>query len=492
VLETGPLRTDSGKRLQRLDLQVIAAGASTVLLDGAQVEEGAGATGFCAGSMGAPSGVWLGPANQNPSWRQTRPMQTAGCGRGGVVRVSARLYRSTFDNRWQEDLSDWVIAAAVDADPGRELTWSLDCTLAGEGWNRLRPYLDWIAPWLSIAYPDGSVSEGQLGLYLVLDSPASRREHGFTVDLRAVDPLWLLGAQEFALPIRARAGMKKTDLVRRILRNSVLTGGDGGDRTDPEDLGQTPNPPRRLSIPDLDRTFRKDVEWPRDTSRLDLVNEVLQGAGCTPLYSTAEGALAARRLGTEGADGVYHRLGDRTPVRTYVANLPAGRELAGGARPFSRGMTGDVVGVIDTSPKADRLEDEVAIVNDRPEGGRIQRRFQIRDGDNPRAVWAENGRRRSRRVRGRLVEDDATADEVAQALAEQLSLRTTTATVRVLPEPDLDLLHETVGLAVWDRNGDPAANGQWAVQRVHWGFTPADAVMELALGRVDGLEGIVR
>jgi hypothetical protein len=492
VLETEPLRADPGRRLHRLELQVLATGATTVLLDGAQVEEGTGATGFCSGSMGAPAGVWLGPANQSPSWRQTRPMQVAGCGRGGILRVSARLYRATWDNRWQEDLSDWVIAGSVDADPGRELTWSLDCTLAGEGWNRLRPYLDWIAPWLSITYPDGSVSEGQLGLYLALDSPASRGESGATVDLRAVDPLWLLGAQEFALPIIARAGMKKTDLARKLLRNAVLTGGDGGDRTDPEDLGQVPNPTRRLSIPDVDRTFRKDVEWPRDTSRLDLVNELLQGAGCTPLHSTAEGALASRRLGVEGADGVYRRLADRTPVRTYVANLPPGRELADGARPFSRGMTGDVVGRIVTTPKADRLEDEVALVNDRPEGGRIQRRFQIRDRDNPRAVWGENGRRRRRRIHGRLVEDDATADEVAQALAEQMSLRTGTATVRVLPEPDLDLLHETVGLALWDRDGEPVASGQWAVQRVHWGFTPSDAVMELSLGRVDGLEGIVR
>jgi hypothetical protein len=492
VLATDPVRSEFGRHLFRLELQVRSTGAAVVLLDGAQLEEGTEATGFCAGALGAPSGSWLGPANQSPSWRQTRAMHLASSGRGGIVQVNARLYRSTFDNRWQEDLSDWVIDGAVDADPGRALTWSLDCTLAGEGWARLRPYLDWVAPWLSISYPDGSVSEGQLGLYLVLDSPAARRESGFTVDLRAVDPLWLLDAQEFALPVRARAGTKKTDLVRRILRNAVLTGGSEGDRTDPEELGQAPNPPRRLSIPDLDRVFRKDAEWPRDTSRLELVNEVLQGAGCTPLFSTAEGVLAARRLGREGADGVHDRLGDRTPVRTYVANLPPGRELAGGARPFSRGMTGDVVGVIDTTPKADRLEDEVALVNDRPEGGRIQRRFQVRDRDNPRAVWTDNGRRRRRRIHGRLVEEDATAHEVAQALVEQLSLRTTTATVRVLPEPDLELLYETVGLAVWDRNGDPAANGQWAVQRVRWGFTPSDAVMELGLGRVDGLEGIVR
>lgn len=524
LVTTPPLATDGAKTLDHLRLRLNNTAAGTVLVDGAQVERGTAPTGWCSGALGAPAGAWLGNPDASPSWRQTirvvnaartvaeaetvAPVAPVGAeggrgraereedgaraaarygapfgltgGRGGALRVEARLYRATWDNRFLEDLSEWVVSGRVEMDTNRDVTWSLDATLLADGWSRLTPYLDWVAPYLTITYPNGTVSQGQLGLYLVMESPRSWREYGSTVQLTAVDPLWLLNSQGLPSTLAAVGfSTGKSDFVRSLLAGAVLTQGDVA--------GSQANPRRRYQIPTVTLSngqpsgFGPGVEFEAGMSRLRAINEVLLSAGCTPLYTTRTGVFTTRRLDTT--------LNDRQPARTYAANAPAGWNLENRT---DRGLFGDVIDAIDTSPYGDGLQNEVLLVNDSP-WSPMQVRYRITDADNRRSLLGGTtgrNRRNTRTVTSRFMDDAAEAARVARAIAESLSLRNETARLRVVPEPHLELAREVVGLAVFDAEQRPVLTGRWAVQRASYGFTPGDAWMELEVARVRPISGV--
>lgn len=522
LVTTPPLTTDGTKTLDHLRLRLNNTAAGTMLVDGAQVERGTAPTGWCSGALGAPAGTWLGNPDASPSWRQTirvvnaartvaegetvAPAAPVGAGggrraaggdegaraaarygapfgltggRGGALRVEAKLYRATWDNRFLEDLSEWVVEGRVEMDTNRDVTWSLDATLLDEGWSRLTPYLDWVAPYLTITYPNGTVSQGQLGLYLVMESPRAWREYGSTVQLTAVDPLWLLNAQGLPSTISVRGDVGRSEFVRSLLAGAVLTQGDVA--------GSQTNPRRRFWIPTMTlssgevNTFGHAVEFEAGMSRLRAINEVLLSAGCSPLYTTKTGVFTTRPLTIT--------LNDRQPARTYAANAPSGWNLENRT---DRGLFGDVIDAIDTSPYADGLQNEVLFVNDSLFSP-LQVRYRITDSDNRRSLLGGTtgrNRRNTRTVTSRFIRSTEAAALVARAIAEAMSLRNESARVRVVPEPHLELAREVVGLAVFDADGRPVVTGRWAVQRASYGFTPSDAWMELEVARVYGISGV--
>jgi len=481
-LPTVTVATD--RTLDYLRVRVASGGAATLDLDGVQVELGQKATAWCSGALGDPSGTWLGVPNASPSWRQTVPYWTGGVatptgGRGGALRVEAKLYRATYDNRFIEDLSEWVVSGQVTMDTNRDVTWSLDATLLGDGWERLTPYLDWVAPYLTVTFPDGSVSQGQLGLYLVMDSPVSRSEYGYTVQLMAMDPLWLLGAQGLPWSLAVGINHVKTTVVRQLLEGAVLTRSDVANGAN--------NAPRRYLLPtatdsaNQPAVFSEAAEFEQGASRLSVINDILLSAGCSPLYTTRTGMFTTRRLNDT--------LASRSPVRTYAANAPAGYEL--GNR-IDRGLFGDVISTVETTPIGDGLTNEILLVNDRPDAP-MAVRYRITDSDNYRSFAGGStgrNRRATRMIANRFLDHPEYAAQVARALAESLSLKNRTARVRVVPEPHLDLGREVVGMAVFDADGRPAITGKWYVERASYGFTPSDAWMELDLAKVYGVVGV--
>lgn len=453
--------TSGGKVLTSLELAIHNDGATsaTFKLDGLQIEERNSPSPFCSGNLGAPAGVWLGGANVSPSYRATLPMALRTYGTGGAIRVSGKLYRATWDNRWLDDLSPWVVDGSVSYNREADIAWELGCRMLGDGWEQLTPYLDWVAPVLSVEYPDGTTQTAQLGLYLVMDSPENHNEWGYTVDLVANDPCYLLRIQGFAGKLLVPANTNKTSLVRQVLDSAVLTGGDNS------------GIPKRYVIPHTDKTFKHKREWPKETNKLELVNEVLWSAGFSHLFSTSAGMLTTRKRSED-------RLRDRQPLRMYAAN-------------GSTSGVSDVVGSIATEAIRDDLENEIVILSDGVDSDRIQVRGRITGGDrNSRKAGTENNRRRTRKIKSRLVEDDVTAGELAKVLLEEFGLRNNVVKMAVIPEPELlaAMPWETVGLAIYNAGGTPVATGQYLIDGFTVGFTPNTATAKLDLARIDGLD----
>lgn len=438
--------------------------------DGAQIEEdrGEGPTAWVTGSYGRETGSWTGVPDASMSVRQPLQYIVHGVGRGGSITVQAWMYRATYDNRWIEDISDAVIEAKVTMSPERETTWQLDCTMTLEGWERITENQDWLAPYLRVTYPDGYVSEGQLGLYFVVPSAMTRNEYGGTVEVTALDPLWLLGAQAFTGNLVVRPGTDRIRAVRQVIETAALTGGPGTDAL------------RRFSIPDSGKEFKRAREWDRKTTRLDVANEILESSGFYPLWTTNTGIITTRKRGGQ-------RLANSAPVRGWVTHLPPGGRVNAWL-PRLASLKSEVVGAIETQPLALDNIDEILMINDDPRLPRIHVKGKVkrRRRHNGNVQWVVEGRKgRTRKLYAPLVDDDATAQEVAAALADDLSNRVEHVKLSVLPDPRHDYVRTTALLAIWDSQQRPVAVGQYVFRQVSWGFTPKTCLQEMELDWVD-------
>lgn len=384
-----------------------------------------------------------------------------------MITVEAKMYRATYDNVFIEDISDGVVSASVTADAGRDTTWTLDATLTIDGWNRLTPYVDWVAPVLRVSYPDGSIREGQLGLYLVMDSTETHNEISATVALDARDPLYLLSIQAFTDSVVIDENADRIDAVRSILRGSVL-------------LESATGRPR-YNLPNSNQKFERKREFPKKTNRLELVNDILFGTGYYPLWSTATGIL------TSGPRG-KSRLKRRTPVRAFVANVPDSVNPYGLLAPIG-GVASDIVGTVTTVPRSADMTNEILIINDDPHGNGVHVGVTLDSRDNKRSPRKKNESQRKRRKEyAATVDANSPATEIGKALLDELSTRNSVITFTAIPDPQTDFMRQVIDVYIYNASGTAIAADKYAVHSVTYGFTPSTALMQIECGLVQDID----
>ena len=387
--------------------------------------------------------------------------------------VETRLWRCTYDNELVEDITPYFVEAGVSMDPENDETWTMEVVMSWEGWKKLDVFEDWIAPVLHVWYPNGLYRYGQLGRYFVLDSPESHSEITAKVKLTCGDPLWLLARQEFHDILEVLENEKKTRVVQKILSQAILTEAQGG---------------RRLyAIPEREQRFKRKREWDPELSVLEIANEILHSAGCYPLWTNKKGVITSKIMGEA-------RLKNRHPIRTYSANLPDTVFLLPNERPLG-GLISEVVGVIDTSPQGDDLINDALVINDSLHGDRVQVRGKITHPQNPRSVFRrkKDGKRRRkvRKIHNPVIDEDATAEEVAKTILDEISTRNKTAKLSVLPDPHPDFARGTIACHIYNLSGEGVLVGQYAVHRVSYGLRPSSATMTFDIGRIDDADDVL-
>lgn len=473
---------DYTKKLRYVEILVTTPTAMAVgfYADGAQIEEdrGEGPTAWASGSYGHDVGTWVGPSDASMTVRQPLPLVVKGVGKGGYAQMSMKLWRCDYRGRFIEDLSYWVESGKVSCSRKREITWNFDCIMKKTGWDKITKNYDWVAPVLRMDYPDGTHSERQLGLYFVVPSSMERTEWEGKVQLTAFDPLWLLKVMAFTGNLRtSEKGVNRMRIVRNIVETTPLMGEPGSGFWN------------RFDIPGDSREFKKAREWDKKTNRLSLANEILEQMGYYPLFTNHLGIITTRRRGEERpvGSGIYTRLKDQTPVRAWVAHLPEGASVDAWIPRYAQ-LKSEVIGAVKTDPLALDNVDEILIVNDDPDlprinvKGKIKRRRKRGKGVQ---YFVEEPKGKTRRVYANYVEDQATALEVASALADDLSSRVEHATINVLPDPDLDYIHSTALFALWDARKEDVLVGQYAFDEVEWNFDLNNCIQSMKVSYVD-------
>jgi hypothetical protein len=489
-----PIVLNPAKRLLRVEMVVasLSGVADTFYVDGAQIEEDRGGqpTPWTTGNYGFNVGVWTGAPNRSMAMRQPIQIQPyISHGHGGLDIIEARLFRATWDNQFIEDITEAVLSGKIIADPERDVTWSFDCTMTKDGYDELRPNLDWVAPCVKVVKADGTVlggfdARGQLGLYFVAPSAHEYDEHRATVKLSCFDPLWLVARQGLTGNLIASPGVDRGRILRSIIDGAALTGGQD----------EKPGARKRYSIPDFGKEFKRRREWPRDQNRLQLFNVVAKSSGAFPAYTTKTGYILTRKRGET-------RLKRREPVKSWAANVPSGYVPKFAIHDIAK-LGNEVIGRIPTTPKAHDMFNEILVVNDDAPMLRVHVRGRIksRGSKHPRVLtrkksydpndphkkdWEDDPRARNvRRVKLPYLDDEATALQLAEAFADELSAKTEFVTIVTLIDPEPEFVRETVSTAIWDLHDHPVAVGHWLVNRVQYSLWPSTPTMTLELSRI--------
>lgn len=481
---TDPLKTLTSAEV--IVVREVAAGAATLWLDGGQVEEdrGQGPTPFAIGSYRSDLGRWAGAEHLSVSIRQPIPIrlrtpaEAAATGDGprpigdGRLRTDWTLWRATYDGVLLEPVTG-VLDMGITLDPTRDITWTLSATVTMEGWAGLRPLYDWLVPVVKQTYPDGTSREGRLGLYQVLPSTVHRGEWSGTVDVEARDPLWLLKSTQVSpssgqmVPYRIAAGVQCDAALRHLLDGSVLTE-DGTGRP-------------RYRIPDTGEKMPRRKDWEGSTPRLDLANELARRAGCYPLWSDRSGVLVTDRRSKD-------RLRRRQPVRRWAANVPSGVILPPVAYAGSA-MSSEILNDPQVRQSEGAEDAGIVLVTNDPHGRRGHARGRVVRPRDPQSVIGRGPDRRYRRIRYPLLDSDATAEEVAMALTEEMASRQERVTLDVVPDPRTAYDREVAHLAIYDGRGEPVVVGKASILSVSWSFGSGLGTQTVDLGLIrEGLD----
>jgi len=460
---------DPAKTLNYIALVVVKetmAASLTFWADGCQIEELEQPTQFAIGSYGAPYHKWSGAAHASTTIRTDIPYDLGTVGERGALRMTPRLFRATHLNEQLEELTDHVISADVTMDPDRAIKWTLKARMTGEGYAKLTPYNDFLAPTLRVDYPDGTSREGQLGLFVVKPSPATHTELTTTVDLNGEDSTSLLALQGFGAPYTVLAGTNVTSTV-----NTILTGAGFG--------------PNRRTIPASARTMQVDTTWDEKQTKLKVVNELLRSIGYYTLGADNDGTLTTFP---------YRDLKRTQPAKTYAANLPD--TAAPTAVQAAAAARSEVVGAVTVAPVVDRLANKVVVVLSNPRRTKVRIVHSITNPIHPSTVTytSSAGHTITRTIRHRhyyyVSAADNAMDELARKMLQEVGSLYHRIALAAMPDPKADLFHGTVDLAIYNARQEPVAVGRYWCRGVTYGMTRKSATMKMDLSRIEETQSI--
>lgn len=441
-----PLWLDPAKTLDHAQLEAGSdAAAVTFRADGCQIEQAEQPSPFAIGSYGAPYHAWTGIAHRSPSTRACVPLDTGQPGHGGGAVVTPRLYRATIRNEWQEEVSGAIIKGTLDVNPDRAIKSDFRCTLTLDGYRALTPLVDYLAPVLRVAYPDGTYREDQLGLFVLRPSPETRLPQIGTVDVDGADLCWLLQAQGFSAPYTLTAGTNVVGAVTTILSGAGIPS---------------------WNIPASPRALQADMSWDTKTDKLKICNDLLEGIGYYTLWASKTGILMSMP---------YRDLDKVQPARAYAA-FPAGADGS------------EIVGAVTVDPDYGKFKNNVIVVLDNPKLTKRRVTRTITHPLNPISITILGFTFTFPPIRRRwfwyVSPSDNAMDELAKRLTQELGSLYRRITLTVLPDPRRDL-HEVYDLAIYDQSGDPVAVGKFWGRGLKMGFSPKDCTMTLTLAKVE-------
>lgn len=452
--------SDPAKQVDYIATTLVAALATgqTIDIDGVQQEldRGYGHTAWAIGTFGEPYHRWWAGAHLSITVRDGIPLSTQVVAESGRYEIRAQLFRADANNHHIECLSKYVINGAVTMDTERDVSWTFECEMTKEGYRKLRPFVDWLAPVMTVTKPDGSVSEGQLGHFVVFPSPREVDEFDERVMIDARSPETLLKMQGTKGYMFIREGAQLDHAMRVILRECHL--------------GEDPFGKPRFDIPNTRRDAGRDMTWDKKEDALQILNDVAKKAHFHPIFATKTGVLKT-------IDRRDRRLKHQTPVRVWEANVPG--------KPHDK--PSEVVGVVKLTPDLGKWDDnKIVVVSVNPRKGKIRAVRYITDPDNP-VNPAKRGRIKERRVT-MDVHRNEDAYALAQTIAEEIGTQLETVELSVIPDPATEFTRETVYLAIFNTSEEPVAVGHFAVHSVTWGWTTEEFLQTMRLGFIQSTE----
>lgn len=350
----------------------------------------------------------------------------------GVGRMTATLAIMTIRNEVVRDISDQLLKGRVTMNEDIRTPMSFSATLRDP--SVVRQGLDYLAPRLRVAWDDGTVVEGQVGLYAVL--PPSEQRHRWpgteaTIDGR--DLTWRLDAFAFDRTFTVASGADVIGAVIGVVEAAGIT---------------------RHRLVTTGARLPEARSWSAGTPALDIVNDLLGGIGHYRIWPTNSGTLTSRP---------YQDADDAEPAVTYRSG------------PGTALMTDTIVEKAPGAPAPNRI----VVIKDTFGSSDPTPIVAVRTNRNPASPTSTvaTGTLVTRTVRDSTLTDQAAADALADRLLREAEGRYRVLTLPTLPDPRRGM-HEVYELDITNALGTVIATGNWRCRTWEMPFTPGDGPMK--------------
>jgi hypothetical protein len=380
---------------------------------------------------------WTGTAHQSPSYRDPLPvLQTAK--RYGQTVISSELWLANIDNTLYEDISTNALEGKVSTNVHNAIKSALSLTVKEP--ELIRPYTDVVAPIINVTGSDGVTYRHQLGLFICTPAKQTHRESLSTGNLEARDLTWILANDYFGTTYSVAAGENAIAKVITILTSCGLT---------------------RYSLPDAGTLFTVARTWPADKSKLEIVNDILNGIGYYTIWADRQGILTSRP---------YFELASAEPA----------------LRLFS-GEGGQVIEAIEQEGVYEGVANKVIVYKENTQGNPIIVRRTNTSPLSPVST-VNLGRTITKVIKDTNIASVTVARAMASAALETSASFTNKLKVITMPLPDREL-HEVYDLAIYNKQGKPVGFGLWWCDGTEMGFTLKTAKQTHMLKRLEPYDG---
>jgi len=373
------------------------------------------------------------------TWENIQPPQVVTPRvRTGSMQLIPRVYKATRHNTLGEDITHAFTKGKVEFNPDRTIKWSLSLDTSEP--DVVQPYVDFVAPFMTVVYDDGTEETSQMGLFNVVPPSQTITEETRTATLAGNDLTWLLASDVFENGYTVEKGTNVVAAVETVIRSVGLT---------------------RIVIAPTDKTLASTTSWKPATTKLEVINDLLNAIGYYTLYMTKDGMLASKPYQSA-----------KTPNVSVVYDT---------TDPYSRVM---VHGAVKKDTTPDRIANKVVVVKDNANEDPI---VAVAINSNPLSPTSTVSLGIT--IAKTYTESNFVDEEAAQVMAQRrleeasqvYNKLTLTTTVDVNREP-----HEVYQLNIHDPvDGGVVVDGIWNCRGWTIGFTPSDGQMTHELSNID-------
>lgn len=347
---------------------------------------------------------------------------------GGGVTVSVDLWICDQNNKRVKNITRSLIAATITLDMTREIFLSASFTI--ENPCQVRPYIDYLAPFINVEYEDGTSDlHKQIGLYATQVSPSKYTVEDSVGTIEGSDLCSVLAADHFSSPWNIPAGKNVSDAVREIVESAGIT---------------------RYMIPSTSKTMAKKRTFRVGTNKLKACNALLHSIGFFDLCTNLKGFI--------WSPGKTYRIRNTEPWKTLTVE--------------------DILEPISVTPTNDRITN-VVIVTNSSSGEELKRAIATNDDPLSPTSTVSLGRRivKMEQLSGEVTQADL--QERAELLLERGRTYYRTAEIKIFPDYTGFTPHQTVDLEFEGRAN--ALTGRWWITNATMSFDSDSGISPLVL-----------
>lgn len=404
---------------------------NTLLADGIQLTPTETVQTYVDGSLGTYHN-WSGTAHLSRSWRDAIPVRQTKA-RGGLTRISSELWLANASGQLLEDITPVALEGKTSWNVHNPIKSSLALTTLEP--DLIVPYSSVVAPIINVTDIEGNTERHQLGLYITTPAKHTHKQTHTQGTLEGRGLEWILANDYFGTSYSLAAGTNMVAAAIAIIAAKGL----------------------RYSIPASSLTLPAAKTWAPDVSKLDIVNDLLNGAGYYTVYSDRFGIMRSLP---------YFELAAATPALQLFS-----------------GEGSIVIDAVEQEGVYETVANKVIVYKENTQGSSIRVTRTNNDPASPVST-VSLGRVITRVIKDSNIADTATAQARAKQAIEEASSVTNKLKVTTLPVPDRNL-HEVYDLALYNAEGTPIGFGLWWCDSFELGFTLKSAKMVHQLKRLE-------